>query len=614
MDILNETISALVSAADDVEDVVRSNVKLALCSIGRRNPQLVISQICLAINAQNIHPSQKSLLMETLENIVRENILSLKSEDFNTIILFSINEICLDQDILNHKGLSVQIFAVVSSMQPQLCYDEILKKISPQLGTFNENIIQALNEFTQRNPYFIFGRLKEIFASLVPQFSSIKNNHQKQIMAEACRSFAEAITFVVRKGNTLEKGTRPEDNRNIHFKSKQIHRVDTNSISSVIVTSNLTSSLYSISYSLELLYGFIDSHPTNEFETEMDIVFDMLQGSWLSNFGTGGSERCRLSCLWAIGKVAQLRQLHFMESQQLLPEEMRFEEDPFDSYETNFEKKEEEQNDEQNGSLEKETTIERQQEFILRRMEERAGIGTGIKQKVEGAKKILEPIMNSALDKTFGAQRAITIGTIAHMVSLLGIHIEPKKTQIFSSLSSSLNDGSLCVRFALIQLALALSRNGILDDTNLEALIRVIIMAVGSPVGWGEKQNKSDKQQNQNYAKDDNVTQTGTNSFQNNSALLPIPQQVAFDQSKFNDRKIQSPGKNINLFTSQQEIDQQLTRGIPNLQTLSSFASDTLYEIIAYHTAARNQLWPLLFQYLFDPTAVSSLPVVLTAF
>ncbi|KAA6361565.1 MAG: hypothetical protein EZS28_042909, partial [Streblomastix strix] len=295
MDILNETVSALVSAVNDVEDVARSNVKLALSSIGRRNTQLIISQICVAINTQNINPTQKSLLIETLENIVRENILSLKSEDFDTIILFSINEICLDQDILNHKRLSVQIFAVVSSMQPQLCYDEILKKISPQQQTFNENMIQALNEFTQRNPDFIFGRLKEIFASLVPQFGSIKNNHLKQIMAEACGSFAEAITFVVRKGNTLEKGTRSEDNRNIHFKSKQIGRVDTNSISSVIVTSNLTSSLYSISYSLESLYGFIDSHPTNEFETEMDLVFDMLQGSWSSNFGTGGSERCRLS-------------------------------------------------------------------------------------------------------------------------------------------------------------------------------------------------------------------------------------------------------------------------------------------------------------------------------
>ncbi|KAA6398392.1 MAG: hypothetical protein EZS28_006076, partial [Streblomastix strix] len=158
-----------------------------------------------------------------------------------------------------------------------------------------------------------------------------------------------------------------------------------------------------------------------------------------------------------------------------------------------------------------------------------------------------------------------------------------------------------------------LSRNGILDDTNWEVLIRVIIMAVGSPVGWGETQNISDKQQNQNYTKDDNVIQAGTNSFQNNSALLPIPQQIAFEQSKFNDRRISSPGKNINLFTSQQEIDQQLTRGVPNLQTLQSFASDTLYEIIAYHTAARNQLWPLLFQYLFDPTAASSLPVVLTA-
>ncbi|KAA6385289.1 MAG: hypothetical protein EZS28_019186 [Streblomastix strix] len=279
-------------------------------------------------------------------------------------------------------------------------------------------------------------------------------------MAEACGSFAEAITFVVRKGNTLKKGTRSEDYRNIHFKSKQIHHVDSNSISSVIVTSNLTSSLNSISYSLESLYGFTDSHPTNEFETEMDIVFDMLQGSWSSNFGTGGSERCRLSCLWVIGKVSQLVSqralssslhkliplfLHYLKKdepilqfsasvalhgvissilkqkpqdiqpyiqqllhvtyntliqlpvlnptafifppkqatwnqlvtriasggeKQLLPDEIGFEEDQFDSYETNFEKKEEEQNDEQKGRLEKETTIERQQEFILRRMEE----------------------------------------------------------------------------------------------------------------------------------------------------------------------------------------------------------------------------------------------------
>ncbi|KAA6399779.1 MAG: hypothetical protein EZS28_004690 [Streblomastix strix] len=738
---LNETLSALISTAGDVEDVVRQSVKLSLNSIGRHTPQQVITQICFAICTQNIYPAQKSLLMEILEKIVRENILSLKSEDIDTIIQFSMNEICLDIEVLDHKRQAVKIFAAASNLYPQLCYEEVLKRIPPQQTTsqvsFNENVIYALNEFTQRNPDFIFNRLKLIFDRIIPSFSSIKNNHQKQILSEAFGNFAEAITFVCRKGNTLEKGTHSEDNRNVYQKANQIHQLDSNSISSVIQPSNLTSSLYSIVYNLESLYGFTDSHPTNQFETEMDIVFDMLQGSWSSNFGTGGSERCRLSCLWSIGKVAKLVSsrslsasltkliplflqylkkdepiLRFSASvalhgvissalklkpqdvqpyiqqllqvifstiiqlpvlnptafifppqqakwdqlvtriasggeQQLLPDEMGFEEDTFDSYETNNDKKEEEQNDEQNGGLEKEIIVERQQEFILRRMEERSGIGIGVKQKIEGAKNILEPITDAAvldtqqrtslelhalicriahsyvedttsfilkhLDKTLGAQRAITIGIMAHMVSLLGIHIEPKKTQIFSSLSSSLNDGSLCVRFALVQLTLALSRNGILDDTNWEALIRVIIMAAGSPFGWGTTNNNLDSQQNRYYSKEDNVTQTGTNSFQNNGALLPISQYLAFEQSRFNEKRITSTGKNINLFSSQQEIDQQLTRGVPNLQTLQSFASDTLYEIIAYHTAARNQLWPCLFQYLFDPTAASSLPVVLTA-
>lgn len=73
-------------------------------------------------------------------------------------------------------------------------------------------------------------------------------------------------------------------------------------------------------------------------------------------------------------------------------------------------------------------------------------------------------------------------------MNVLPAHLELKRGLVTASLSIVLTDTSLCVRFALVQLVLVLSRNNFLDELGWEKLIDAVVSVAGAFTRqWREK-------------------------------------------------------------------------------------------------------------------------------
>ncbi|KAH7824621.1 putative HEAT repeat domain containing protein [Monocercomonoides exilis] len=652
----------LIVAADDSNATSKKLIKEALMEMGKKKPTMTMTTIMWTIS-NKVSMSHRITLLKILEQILNENLHTVKAELATTLAGFAANEMTSDKEVhtdWQHTACRILISLTVSF--PEICYDQIINRL-PTGHIPHYFVIFSLFEFCKKNPEFMVTKLKDVFSRMMQIMTSLKQDNLRWVFSAAFGMFADAVIQTEQNRRAKKFGGASTSAQSEGFGTSSSLSASSSSQADL-----LQSGRGEFSEALLNLYGFPLARPTSAFDGESDTVFSVMINNWLT------MDKLRLVVVESMGKLMRLMtaeafHTHFPRLLTLLmtyvkkdqladkiasvsalhslvmvslhlnprdlaptlpqllplihsvicalpplhstalifpPKQNKWEEFVNRIATGEEELTEEDVEEEENGNN---TNMLRYSQSCRNGAEEDEAEATGSSSQMDPRSRFLvqpindpskipidfgtserlsselygtfasiamdhiEEVLNfliKQIEMTSGLARAVTINIITHILNVLPAHLELKRGLIIASIASVLGDSSLCVRFAIVQLVLMLSRNNFLDEPGWEKLVGAVILAAGAFTRqWRER------------------PPPGVKAGGKDKVGLPKP--------------VVEPKK------------EKTTQPLPTAEGLSTFACDVLYEMVVHHSEMKLKLWPHLLEYIIPVQYTGALPVICAA-
>ncbi|EGG22616.1 hypothetical protein DFA_04746 [Cavenderia fasciculata] len=263
--VMENIVNALLCAANDGDEKVRTTVIASIYEIGFRQPNIVLSLATEYLNKnQKIDLTHRVTLLKSVHSILGEKRDEIVDSLSQQLIQLSVAEMTRDKEVVPDWQQAASSLIVSLGMRyPTQIMDELLKRF--ETGTIPHYfVMKTLGDFIGANRMLQLSiptipRIRDVLSRVLPILGSIKHDNIKWVFAAALGHFADGIVSYV---SNIEAG------------------------------SDKTLTLYSFS---------------SEFYPALELMFS----KWLST----NQEKVRLVVIQAIGSICAILSVEQLDSQ-----------------------------------------------------------------------------------------------------------------------------------------------------------------------------------------------------------------------------------------------------------------------------------------------------------
>eukprot|EP00026_Physarum_polycephalum_P000352 Phypoly_transcript_00352.p1 GENE.Phypoly_transcript_00352~~Phypoly_transcript_00352.p1 ORF type:complete len:1660 (+),score=332.46 Phypoly_transcript_00352:97-5076(+) len=191
-------VNALVAAANDHDDSVRTQISASLYDIGFRQPGLVLSSChdFLQKNAK-ADKSHRVILLKLMAQVIEEKRDEIPEEFGIKLIDLAVSEMTRDKDVVpDWQQAASSVLVTLGVRWPNQIMDELLKRF--ESGSLPHYfVMKTLGDFVAANAVATVPRLREVFSRVLPVLASIKHDNMRWVFAASMGHFCEAVVQYV---------------------------------------------------------------------------------------------------------------------------------------------------------------------------------------------------------------------------------------------------------------------------------------------------------------------------------------------------------------------------------------------------------------------------------
>eukprot|EP01119_Soliformovum_irregulare_P013154 TRINITY_DN3473_c0_g1_i1.p1 TRINITY_DN3473_c0_g1~~TRINITY_DN3473_c0_g1_i1.p1 ORF type:complete len:1648 (+),score=609.13 TRINITY_DN3473_c0_g1_i1:20-4963(+) len=195
---VDELVSALTSGANDDNPEVRQHIARAIITLGRQQPNLVLST-CKDFMVKNskCDRQHRVILLTIIHSVMEFKRSEIDVPLAHELRQLAISEMSREKDVIpDWQGAASQVLVSLGMRFPKEVLEELMSRFSPgQLPHYF--IMKSLGDFVIANPRDTVPKLKEVFARILPVLASVKQENLKWVFAAGIGHFCDAILTYV---------------------------------------------------------------------------------------------------------------------------------------------------------------------------------------------------------------------------------------------------------------------------------------------------------------------------------------------------------------------------------------------------------------------------------
>jgi len=206
-------IEALVDAACDREEDVRSAISKSLVEIGRKK-HVTVLKIChtYLMKHNKLPRSHRTILLRLMEKISKEHIHDISEELAKDLITLGSAELTLiDEVVPDWQTAASSLLSTLGIQHAKIVLQELLTKFQPGRSP-HFFVVQTLGQLATSNSVEVVPFLNTVLGRMLPMMGAAKYENMQWVFSNAIARFCEAILdFLADEQRAVAAKIRTED-------------------------------------------------------------------------------------------------------------------------------------------------------------------------------------------------------------------------------------------------------------------------------------------------------------------------------------------------------------------------------------------------------------------